>query len=183
MTMGMHPETSTSKSTTSYEALTEPFGLIDRLKQPKIKMDVIPVLDLIVLALLISLLFTRFVMLPGVRVNLPETELRMQHDSAKLVVLTIGNHGMLFFAGKVYEHASIERAFHRYFEDRAKERAVLLIKAEASIELQLFMDLCWMAQSAGFNQVQIAGGQAEASRVGHPGDVFKQNKNMLTPRL
>ena len=60
---------------------TASFGLLERLKRPEIKVDIIPVLDLMVLALLISLLFTRFVMLPGVRVNLPETDLRMQNDA------------------------------------------------------------------------------------------------------
>ena len=79
---------------------TASFGLLERLKRPEIKIDAIPVLDLLVLALLISLLFTRFVMLPGVRVNLPETELRLQHDAAEVAVLTIGNGGMLFFDGK-----------------------------------------------------------------------------------
>src|SRR6056300_798660 len=86
---------------------TASFGLLERLKRPEIKVDIIPVLDLMVLALLISLLFTRFVMLPGVRVNLPETDLRMQHDASEVAVLTIGNQGMLFFAGSVYEHGSI----------------------------------------------------------------------------
>ena len=83
---------------------TASFGLLERLKRPEIKFDCIPVLDLMLLALLVSLLFTRFVMLPGVRVNLPETDLRIQHYASEVAVLTIGNHGVLFFDGSVYEH-------------------------------------------------------------------------------
>jgi len=181
--MDRHSKIPGRTATSSCEVLTEPFGLIDRLKQPKIRMEFIPVLDLIVLALLISLLFTRFVMLPGVSIQLPETELRMQHDRSELAVLTMGNQGMLFFAGRVYEHASIERAFQRYFVDRTKSKAVLLIKAEASIDLQLFLDLCSMAQSAGFDQVQIAGEAMDSSQTTHPSNVFKPTSNMPTPLL
>ena len=56
--------------TVSTGEFTASFGLLERLKRPEIKVDFIPLLDLMVLALLISLLFTRFVMLPGVRVSL-----------------------------------------------------------------------------------------------------------------
>ena len=34
---------------------------------------------------------------------------------------------------------------------------ILLVKTEGSMDLQLFLELCQMAQNAGFVQVQIAG--------------------------
>lgn len=169
--------------TASTGEFTASFGLLERLKRPEIKVDVIPVLDLLVLALLISLLFTRFVMLPGVRVNLPETDLRMQHDASEVAVLTIGNEGMLFFDGSVYEHGSVEEAFLRHLEDRGEENAILLVKAEASMELQLFLDLCRMAQSAGFDEVQVAGDQVEEPLELIPGDSLQQGSNALFPVL
>jgi biopolymer transport protein ExbD len=162
---------------------TSSFGLLERLKRPEIKVDFIPVLDLMVLALLVSLLFTRFVMLPGVRVNLPETDLRMQHDASEVVVLTIGNEGMLFFAGSVYEHGSIEQAFSRHLDGRGMQAQVLLVKAAASMELQSFLDLCQMAQAAGFDEVQIAADrQAEAPSL-IPSDSLQQGSHELFPVL
>jgi len=162
---------------------TASFGLLERLKRPEIKIDLIPVLDLMVLALLISLLFTRFVMLPGVRVNLPEADLRMQHDASEVAVLTIGNQGMLFFAGSVYEHGSIERAFRKYLKGRDEEASILLVKAEASMELQLFLDLCRMAQVAGFDEVQIASDQVEESLDLISGDAVQQGSQVVFPVL
>ena len=162
---------------------TASFGLLERLKRPEIKVDFIPVLDLMLLALLISLLFTRFVMLPGVRVDLPETDLRMQHDASEVAVLTIGNQGMLFFAGSVYEHGSIEQAFEKHLEGRDEQVSVLLVKAEASMELQLFLDLCRMAQTAGFDEVQIAGDQVEEPLDLMPGDTLQQGSNSVFPVL
>ncbi len=136
-------------------------GLADRLKKPEVKMDLIPVLDLLVIALLVSLLFTRFVMLPGVRVDLPTTDLRMPHSTSAVSVLTIENQGMLFYEGSVYELSTIERALRGYVEG-AGGRAVLLVKAQADMELDEFLELCRMAQEAGFSQVQIAGKKDEA---------------------
>lgn len=162
---------------------TASFGLLERLKRPEIKFDFIPVLDLMLLALLISLLFTRFVMLPGVRVDLPETDLRLQHDASNVAVLTIGNQGMLFFDGSVYEHRSIEKALRQHLEDHDDEISVLLVKAEATMELQLFLDLCRMAQVAGFDQVQVAGDRVEESLDLVPGDTLQSGSNAMFPVL
>jgi len=68
---------------------TEPLGLMAQLKRPPIIFDMIPVLDLLVIALLFSLLFTRFVMVPGVRVDLPDSGMQMQPSNLPVAVLTI----------------------------------------------------------------------------------------------
>ena len=117
----------------------------------------VPVLDLLVIALLFSLLFTRFVMVPGVRVDLPSSSMQMQQSNLPVAVLTIGNRGMLFFDGGVFELNSIDRSFQKYIEELPVKDVVLLVKTEGSMDLQLFLELCQMAQDAGFVQVQIAG--------------------------
>jgi biopolymer transport protein ExbD len=136
---------------------TEPLGLMALLKQPSVKLDLVPVLDLLVIALLFSLLFTRFVMMPGVRVDLPDSGMQMEPSDLPVAVLTIGNRGMLFFDGAVFELNSIERGFNRHIENKPGQDVVLLVKTEGSMDLQLFLKLCRMAQDAGFVQVQIAG--------------------------
>ncbi|MFT4901144.1 MAG: biopolymer transport protein ExbD [Lentimonas sp.] len=143
---------------------TAPLGLESHLKRPNLKLDFIPVLDLLVIALLFSLLFTRFVMVPGVRVDLPSTDLRMQYDDASVAVLTIGNKGMLYFGGSVYEQRSLGAAFRQYLDKLDGEAAVLLVKAQADMQLEDFLELCQMAQAAGFTQVQIAGDKVEDTR-------------------
>ena len=136
---------------------TEPLGLMTQTKRPSISFDVVPVLDLLVIALLFSLLFTRFVMVPGVRVDLPSSGMQMQQSNLPVAVLTIGNRGMLFFDGGVFELNSIDRSFQKYIEELPVKDVVLLVKTEGSMDLQLFLELCEMAQDAGFVQVQIAG--------------------------
>lgn len=138
-----------------YES-NNPFGLKYRLKAPRMKLDLIPAIDLVVLALLFSLLFTRHLMLPGVQVNLPKTNLLIQQNASNVVVLTISEGGMLFFAGSVYEQTSIGEAFQQYVVKNSLASPVLLVKASASIGIQQFLDICKMAQDAGFGEVQVA---------------------------
>lgn len=156
-------------SSRTVAAFTSPLGLQSQLRRPEWKLDFIPVLDLILIALLFSLLFTRFVMVPGVRVDLPSTDLRMQYDDASVAVLTIGNNEMLYFNGSVYEKNSIATGFREHLAPLSGADAVLLIKAQADLELESFLELCRMAQIAGFSQVQIAGDQVEATSDSMPG--------------
>jgi biopolymer transport protein ExbD len=162
-------------------SLTTPFGLEQYLKPPKMKLDLVPVLDLIVLALMISLLFTRYLMLPGVRVDLPKTEFSIQQDASKVAVLTIANGGMLFFAGSVYEQGSIGQAFQKYFKDSKSTSSVLLIKAEASMDIQRFLNLCKMAQDAGFAEVQIAADPKTAKQGMAVEIMSRQNNGVVFP--
>ena len=135
---------------------TEPLGWTTQVKRPPISFDLVPALDLLVIALLFSLLFTRFVMVPGVRVDLPDSGMQMQQSNLPVAVLTIGNRGMLFFDGGVFELNSIDRSFQKYIEELPTKDVILLVKTEGSMDLQLFLELCQMAQNAGFVQVQIA---------------------------
>lgn len=151
------PAPLTEDRETTAGTYTEPLGLMAQLKRPPIKLDAVPVLDLLVIALLFGLLFTRFVMVPGVQVDLPDSEMQIQPSHLPVAVLTIGNRGMLFFDGAVFELSSIGRGFKRYNEEMPGQEVVLLVKTEGSMDLQLFLKLCRMAQEAGFVQVQIAG--------------------------
>ncbi len=162
------------------QGYTSPMGLAARLKKPELKLDIVPVLDLVVIALLMSLVFTRFVILPGVRVDLPATNLRVQHTADPVAVLTIQNRGMLFFDGSVYALDTIDKAFRAYLEGAERENVVLLVKAEATMALQDFLDVCEMAELAGFSQVQLAGKKMEAASDLIP-DTMRERRDLFEP--
>ncbi len=154
--MSVRKETADGESIQAFGELTSPFGLKRHLKAPEIKLDMVPLFDLIVLALLIGLLFTRYLVFPGVRVDLPNTELSIQQNAVEIAVLTISNSGMLFFDGSVYQENSIEQAFQKYIENSGAQSPVLLVKAGASMDIQNFLELCQMARKSGFDEVQVA---------------------------
>ncbi len=142
-------------------SFTEPFHLLSRLKRPKNGLDLVPVLDLLVIALLLSLLFTRFVVLPGVQVELPSTDMRMQHSLSEVAVMTIGSNGMLFFNGSVYDENSIRGAFSGFVEKSDDRKLALLVKVQSTMNIQSFLALCQAARDGGFHQVQISGRKSE----------------------
>jgi hypothetical protein len=49
------------------------------------------------------------------------------------------------------------------------------------MELQLFLDLCRMAQEAGFAEVQVAGEKVEQTLDLIQGDSLQQGRNVLFP--
>jgi biopolymer transport protein ExbD len=171
--IGNSPATSRSSFTTS-------FGLAERIPHLKVGFDLVAVIDLLAIALLVGLLFTRFVVLPGIRVDLPVTDLRMPQNATDVAVLTIGNNGMLFFSGGVYRLSTVDEAFRRYIDKRKSQNAVVLLKTEATIDLQMFLELCQMAQAAGFAQVQISGQKAEAISGGDSIDLRGFDMNSIT---
>ena len=181
--MRVFKDTATDKLALAFGELTSPFGLKRHLKAPKMKMDLVPVLDLIVLSLLISLLFTRFLIFPGVRVDLPRTELSIRQSTSKVAVLTIANNGMLFFAGSVYQENSLEKAFQQYVDDSSSKSPVLLVKAGAAMDIQRFLELCQMARDAGFDEVQIAADPKDSAQKSTT-DILRlpeQNNNSVFP--
>lgn len=146
-----------SSTATAGGGFTAPLGLVERLRPPKLRLDGVAVLDLLALALLTGLLFTRFVLLPGVRVDLPVTELRMKSEAESVSVLTIENRGMLFFDGNVYGEDGIGKALDERAADFEGMEPVLLVKAQADMNLQAFLDIVRMAEEAGFARVQVSG--------------------------
>lgn len=137
-------------------SLTSVFGLKTQLKAPKVQLLGVPLLDLVCLALLCSLFFTRYVMLPGVQVDLPQSDLKMSQGDSFLSVLTIGHHDALYFEGGVHNLQSIELAMQQLVERSQDANPALLIKASADLKMELFLHLCNLAKKAGFVQVQVA---------------------------
>lgn len=160
---------------------TQPLGFRALLKSPVVKLDILPILDILVIALLFGLLFSRFAMVPGVRIDLPNSELKIALNNLPVAVLTVGNGGTLFFNGSVFELDSIDRGFKEYHLLTKQKDVVLFVKTEGTMDLQLFLRLCQMAQDAGFVQVQIAGEYVSKSQLISPsaGDIDIISTNEL----
>ncbi|NCG09400.1 MAG: hypothetical protein GWO81_07555 [Verrucomicrobia bacterium] len=132
-----------------------------RLKPPTAGLDPLPLLDLLAIALLFSLLFSRMVMTPGVRLELPESEMRMPQSSTAVAVLTVHSEGMLLFDGGVYQEDSIESAFKERVAENEEESIVLLLKTGERLPMASLLKISAKAQAAGFSQIHLAAKQKE----------------------
>lgn len=160
------------KKSGAHSSFTQPFGFAAMVQRPQSGLDPVPVLDLLVIAFFIGLLFTRFVMTPGVRVDLPVTDLRMSYTYSEVAVMTISDSGIFFFDGRVYDAGSVRPALEAFVSNAKQPDLALLMKIEGSMEVQELMELCQAAQAAGFRQVQIAGRERDTTRprLTGPGD-------------
>ena len=95
-------------------------------------------------------------MLPGVEVNLPQTDLKMGQGNSFVSVLTIGYDQALYFEGSVHNLRSIEYALRQLAERMEGVSPVLLVKAGADTKMEFFMHLCKLAKEAGFVKVMLA---------------------------
>lgn len=142
------------------------FDLNAYLKPPRVGFDAYPILDLLAIALLFSLLFSRMVMTPGVRLDLPETTLRMSPATSAVAVLTVQNEGMLLFDGGVYQVETISDAFEEYIMEKKEGPIILLLKAGERFSLASLLNISGMAQEAGFSQVHLTAKRPESKSEG-----------------
>jgi biopolymer transport protein ExbD len=138
-------------------------NLTAQLKPVGSGLDLMPLIDLLCIALLFSLLFTRLVITPGVQLSLSETELQMPQATQEVAVLTVQNEGMLLFDGGVYQVDSIEEAFLERMMRTKDKPVILLLKAGRLLPMQTLLDICSKAKSAGFVQIDLAAQRTEAA--------------------
>lgn len=138
-------------------------NLTSQLRPAGSGLDLMPLIDLLCIALLFSLLFTRLVIMPGVQLDLAHTELRMPQATQEVAVLTVQNEGMLLFDGGVYQVDSIEAAFLKRMKRSKDGPVVLLLKAGRLLPMQTLLDICSQAKSAGFAQIDLAAQRADAT--------------------
>lgn len=150
------------ETTTESSAGFRWIDLSARLKSPISGLDPLPLLDLLTIALLFSLLFSRMVMTPGVRLELPETEMRMPQSSAAVAVLTVHSEGMLLFDGGVYKVDTIEAAFKERVAQNETEFIVLLLKAGERLPMASLLSISAKAHDAGFSQIHLAAKRQES---------------------
>ncbi|CAI8356222.1 MAG: Uncharacterised protein [Opitutia bacterium UBA7350] len=142
------------------------FNLVARLKSPSASLDLLPLLDLLAVALLFSLLFSRLVVIPGVRLDLTETNLRIPASASAVAVLTVQNEGMLLFDGGVYQLDTITSAFQERVAQKKANSIILLLKAGERLPMASLLEISAKAKEAGFSQVHLAAKRSE----------FKKNK-------
>jgi biopolymer transport protein ExbD len=157
-------ETTTADSSAGFRWI----DLSTRLKPPASGLDPLPLLDLLTIALFFSLLFSRMVMTPGVRLELPETELRMPQTSTAVAVLTVQSEGMLLFDGGVYQIDSIQSAFKECVSQNQGESIVLLLKAGERLPMATLLNISAKAQDAGFTQIHLAAKRQESKTEALP---------------
>ena len=94
-------ESVSSIESLNHKLLNDRLRVHRRQSQRATPFNLLALIDMAFIALLFGFLFTRFVVMPGVEINLLKTDLKMKPASSQIVVLTIENKETIFFDGGI----------------------------------------------------------------------------------
>ncbi|MFI3290894.1 MAG: biopolymer transporter ExbD [Opitutales bacterium] len=141
--------------------------LIAELKEDKVYLSAMPLFDFLLIAIFLVVLSSKFIVSSGtaIALNADETVLPVSINSemkgvltdSELTVLHIQSENMILFDGAIYNMES----FANYLKDRDDlSKQVLLLKLNKDCNIQIFLNITEICQSAGFKAVQIASQKA-----------------------
>lgn len=115
--------------------------------------------DVLLIAIMMSLLSSRFVVATGIGVEVNSDDalptmntLEKSHTDADLCVLTAKDNSMLIFDGSICNKNSLAKRM----QSTKLKRNVLLIKADKNLTIAELAEIIDIAKQSGFKKVQIA---------------------------
>lgn len=116
-------------------------------------MDAVLFLNLLVLLFLFHLVHSKFVLQPGIRLDLPEASFSdgMTYDA---MVVTVSQEGMVFFQDQRTTMEGLEESFRRAVREQKDAR--LILEADGRVPHRTLVGVCDMAARAGIRKVLLA---------------------------
>lgn len=167
-------------------SLSQPLGLHKHLTQPSRGLDIVPLFDVLLIALMLTLLSSRFIFAPGISIDLPRASTASAESSeaeVSIAVLTLLKDNSLIYGGRLLSVENFEREAQNGLlpiplaggaagalastqagsaapvdgaEAAAPVPQVLLVKSDASVSLGAVLRVMNAARLAGYDRVQIA---------------------------
>lgn len=134
--------------------ITRPLDLQSHLKAPSSRVNPIPLLDIIFIALFFSLLASNFVLAPGLTINLPQGDGTAMPGLPTDGVLTVRSDKMLVFQGRILNMDTLKPALEKHVKNRGATNLVVILDREVSV--QTLVSVTELAREAGVARVQVA---------------------------
>lgn len=138
--------------------ITNPLELQSKLSAPPRDLDMLFWMNLCVVVLFFSVLGSRFVLAPGMPVQvgnaleLPQSASTTQGTAP--VVVSYRRDNMVLFEGGIFVLEDLRSRFQEYTKDHPG--AVLLVRYDKAVSMQGFVTLCDLAHATGFASVLVA---------------------------
>jgi biopolymer transport protein ExbD len=143
--------------------ITRPLDLESRLSPPPRDFTALAWVNAGMIALFFSLLGSRFVLAPGMLVELPAVDPAAAGAEATAAVVTYRRDNILLFQdGGMYSLPELQKRLELYA--RAHPGAALLVRADRQVSQQALIELGIMAKAAGFTKMIWAGDVAVPDR-------------------
>lgn len=172
--------------------LHSPLGLNERVKRPDTRMDTLPLIGVLLLAMLLGIAESRFIFAPGLTVDLTatasgtadapvalelprspsvlqgvETDATLTVPAPRPVLLTAHSDTMVFFEGRMFPQrdSNLREAMAAIVRESKSAMPTLLLRMDGSVTMRRFFQLKSYAEEAGFVKIQIAGEDPRSAQI------------------
>jgi len=143
--------------------ITQPLDLESRLSPAPRDFTAVAWVNVGVIMLFFSLLGSRFVLAPGLLIELPAVPAESLDAVPTSVVISYRRDNLILFEGGMYTLPELRKHLEVYA--KAYPGSVLQVNADKQVSAQALTDLGLMATSVGFRHIILAG---EQSTPGNP---------------
>lgn len=144
--------------------ITAPLNLRSYLHQRDRRIDPVPFLDICVIALFFGLFSSRFLLAPGMSIDLPQGEPGLVRGTPAAAVLTILENNRLIFEGQIFEPESLGTRIGAFASRAGIEGETLLVKMDRRADFEVLVVVSEIARRSGFARVQVAAGYRQPER-------------------
>lgn len=134
--------------------ITRPLNLQRHLKRPSSRLNPVPILDVLLIALFFSLVGSNFVLAPGLTLNLPQGDDELMAGLPTSAFLTVQSEEVLLFQGEILTMDRLESTLVEYVTKRGEASLVIYVDREVSV--QTLLTVSGIARDAGVKRVQVA---------------------------
>ena len=150
--------------------MNTPLGVLSKVRSVNRSYDAIPFVLVLVCAAMVSVLSSRFIYAPGMYVGFNDipaaasTEVKVptsrSSDIAKtattVTLVSARGTGIYVVAGRVVDREGLKNELHKLAQQSELLSRPVLVKADALLTLQSFMNVCDLIRAEGFPGVLIA---------------------------
>jgi biopolymer transport protein ExbD len=135
--------------------ITRPLDLEARMSPPPRDLNFVAWVNVGLIVLFFSLLGSRFVLAPGLLIEMPAINPASTSTVATSVVVSYRRDNVILFEGGMYTLAELRSHMEVYARDNPG--SVMLVRADRQVSAQALADLSAMATSVGFTRMLLAG--------------------------
>lgn len=144
--------------------ITRPLDLESRLSPPPRDFTAVAWVNAGLIVLFFSLLGSRFVLAPGLLVELPKMDPGSMTAAETSVVLKYSRDDVILFGSGRYSPAELKNVFAEFMRKNPSARgSTLLVIADKQVSVQAQVELGTIAAEAGFRNMVVGGAPSDVS--------------------
>ncbi|MDR0445055.1 MAG: biopolymer transporter ExbD [Puniceicoccales bacterium] len=125
------------------------------LPQPDHLLDFWVFINALAIIFILCFFNSRFIFSPGITIDLPQIAEPLTAVPTT-GVLSLSNDRLFFFDGHILSLENLKDTLENFLDRHTQRPAILLIRPDKNISMGILCQVCAIAKSSGFQQVQIA---------------------------